>query len=191
MALALQRRVARIGGELGFRCSKALLGLAALNDVDPAKNDDRGVDALGFKDLLRFGDLQQHSHTAHFGTGEQVPIGVGQLIAGGLQDLLEVLLHQALIFTAPAAWDCLKVRGLAVNAFDLIPGSVIETSLAGELMGHLFLLARAHHSGTVRVCTPLSRFFTQCLVHRESLELPLEVVNEGAMLQRAAADTLH
>ena len=105
--------------------------------------------------------------------------------------MLEVLIHQALIFTASAALNCLKVRGLAVNALDPLPGSQIETCLAGGLIGHLFLFAQAHHSATVRVCTPLSRFFTQCLWRRESLELPLEVVNEGAMLQRAAADTLH
>ena len=59
LALALQGRVARVGGELGFRGRQALFGVAALNDVDPAKNDDGGVDALGVEDLLRFGDLQQ------------------------------------------------------------------------------------------------------------------------------------
>ena len=171
LALALQGGIARVGGELGFRSRQALFGVAALNDVDPAENDDGGVDALGVEDLLRFGDLQQHSHTAHFGAGQQVSIGVGQLIAGGPQDLLEVLIHQALIFTAPSALDGLKVRGLAVNTLDPLPGSQIETCHAGELIGHLFLFAQAHHSATVRFCTHLFSFLISVMFVSSSLIL--------------------
>ncbi len=84
--LPLQWAAVGVTGEFGFCGGQSPLGSGALNDVHPTKNDDGGLNALGFKDLLWLGDFQQHADAAHLRAGEQSLIGVGQLIAGGLQN---------------------------------------------------------------------------------------------------------
>ena len=65
-----------------------------LHDLRAAKHDHRGGDTVGLEGQFGLAQFEQHPHATHLGLVEQMPVILGQAVAGRGEDFLHVFRDQ-------------------------------------------------------------------------------------------------